>query len=921
MLKTNRNILLDRGFEQLSQGICGNAGQNLYVSRKGVLQRIHHYDYNKDGYIELPIANSHDDDTRVPVYVYGQPLSSSDRLELATDGAYAAAVGDLDGDGFDDLVIANQYDGVSNEVYAQIYYGSAVGYGPQRMLKLWAPSAKDVEIGNFNGDGRPDIVFISRNMLRLFEQNEQGFASGGYRDIELPYEPESLAAADYDGDGYADLAVRSTDRTITVYWGGPDGIDSNRCTVLDSKLSGQGTVGAGVDQAASGAGGGALEVLAVSSASRLKQVTLRGKPHLFVSTDGQSLFIPFTAARAAGVPVVLDSGEAVSAASGDIRGRGTADLVLAARQPGAEGKHISWIYWEVDGGYSNSHRLAVQTDYAIDVAVGDLDGDGCAEIVFCQDKTVEMYSHYSLIYRGTPAGIAADPIRLESHCAMDAFIARTSDASLPQVIIVNHLSNRILGNVPSYIYWGGPSGFDPARRLELPGWAATEIRACDFNDDGHVDLFVTNSNENALHMERGSYLYYGDGSEEGFSEANRIELPTVHNMSSCCADINRDGYLDLIVGGFANEELLIFFGSEGGFVQEPQRIRLEKDGIVFKQPRFMTLADFTGNGWLDLAIPECGPSGKLILLWGGPDGFDMSRSTLLDAGPSISTRAADLNGDGWLDLIVGGYKGDDPGDPYRTFAYIYWGGPQGFSNDRRTQLPANFAADITVADFNNDGVLDLFVSCYHGHRSRDLDSYLYWGEPGGVYTEYNRTALPHHSAAGSLAADFNEDGYVDLAVANHKTHGNHPGLSVVWWNGPAGFSPERVTKLPTTGPHGITHADIGNIMDRSDEEWYESRALEVPWASGISGVEWQAELPPKTWVRAQIRTAACKEALVDAAWVGPEGKGSWFSAAAGDTLECPLRGAWAQYRLALGAVNSGSTPRISQVMLIGVPAD
>jgi len=911
------NTVTDSGFEAFRQGTFGNAGQNLYVSRRGRIQRIHQYDFNGDGYIDVAFANSHDDDTRVPVYVYANPLSGNERAELPTDGGYAAAVGDLNNDGYDDIVIANQYDGVSNEVYAQIYYGSAEGFGSKRMLKLWAPSAKDVEIGDFNGDGRRDIAFISREKLRIFYNGAHGFASRAYVDVELPHDLESIVAADLDGDGYDDLAVRSSDRSIAVYWGGPDGIRADRRTVLDTRLSGEGTIGAGIDQAASGAGGGSLFVYGVSYASRLKVVRLDGRPHLFVCKDGQATFIPFDAERQAGIPLVLDSGEVISAAAGDIRGIGAEDIVLASRQTNEHGEQLSWIYWGSDAGYANERRTAVPTRSACDVLIGDLDGSGCGDVVFCQDKTTEWYSHHSLIYRGLPDGVDPAPIELETHCAMDALLIRGQAAETPQLLFLNHLSNRILGNVPTYIYWGGPDGLSPDHRAELLGWAATEVRACDFNDDGCVDLFIANSNENALDLVRGSYIYYGDPDSDtgGFTPDNRVELPTRYCMSSCCADLNRDGYLDLLVAGFSNDELLIFYGSEHGFTEPPKVIKLEIDGFVFDNPRYMTLADFNRDGWLDLVIPECGGSGKLIILWGGPDGFDCSRASLLPAGSTISTRAADLDGDGWLDLIVGGYKGDDPGAPYSTFVYIYWGGPDGFSNDRRTQLPADFAADITIADFNNDGILDIFVNCYHGSRSRDIDSYIYWGEPGGVYSVANRTALPHHSASGSFAADFNEDGYIDLAVANHKTFGNHPGVSYVWWNGPDGFAERNVTKLPTLGPHGITHSDIGSIMDRGDEEYYESRPIALPDAANIVGMSWQAEIPLKTWVKAQIRVAASEQALSDAPWHGPEGAGSWF-VTSGQSLAFPLGGAWAQYRLALGAVNSGGTPRVSEVAIL-----
>lgn len=49
---------IERGFEDFVDGTFGNSGQNLYVSRAGVLQRIHHFDVNADGYVDLLFVNS-----------------------------------------------------------------------------------------------------------------------------------------------------------------------------------------------------------------------------------------------------------------------------------------------------------------------------------------------------------------------------------------------------------------------------------------------------------------------------------------------------------------------------------------------------------------------------------------------------------------------------------------------------------------------------------------------------------------------------------------------------------------------------------------------------------------------------------------------------------------------------------------------
>ena len=156
---------------------------------------------------------------------------------------------------------------------------------------------------------------------------------------------------------------------------------------------------------------------------------------------------------------------------------------------------------------------------------------------------------------------------------------------------------------------------------------------------------------------------------------------------------------------------------------------------------------------------------------------------MLSVERAACARAADLNGNGYLDLVVGGHV-PTPGMPHDSFVYIYWNGPEGSREDRRTLLPAAWVNAMAVADFNNDGKLDLFVCSYHDGKSRDVDSYIYWNREGNGVAASDRTCLPTHSASGCMAADFNGDGWTDLAVANHKVHGDHVGCSTVWWNGP-----------------------------------------------------------------------------------------------------------------------------------------
>ena len=67
------------GFDGFSKGTFGNAGQNLYVSRAGTLQRIHQFDLNRNGYFDLVFCNDHDNGESAPSYVYREPLGKENR--------------------------------------------------------------------------------------------------------------------------------------------------------------------------------------------------------------------------------------------------------------------------------------------------------------------------------------------------------------------------------------------------------------------------------------------------------------------------------------------------------------------------------------------------------------------------------------------------------------------------------------------------------------------------------------------------------------------------------------------------------------------------------------------------------------------------------------------------------------------------
>lgn len=905
---------IEKGFNDFIDGEFANGGQNIYVSRNGILQRIFHFDVNKDGYLDLVFVNSQDMDERPPVYVYSDLFGDCSLDELETMGAYWGVMCDINGDGCDDLVIANQNNGTHPDVTAYVYFGSPEGLTNRYKLELPVPNCISAAAGDFNGDGRIELAFCTNRKLRVFYQDERGLVAGNYEDMDI--DAADICAGDADGDGFADLYAKMQDGTVRIFWGDKDGINKTRYQLLgryESKAEGSVATTTGW----------------LSSETRWipKILSIDGGTYLFMPEQDKVLLYPVYAGKRLGTPLVINCSNVVSASSGDINGDGFDDLVLAVCHD-RDQKTSSFIYWGSREGFSENNTTPFETISACDVLVCDITGSGCADVILCQGRTSIMNTTESLVFKGTRDGIATVPVRLKTHDAVTVLAGKTRPGKDKQVIFINHVGGRVRGDVPIYIYYGSKNGYNENNRAELPGWAASCAACCDFNDDGWADLLVCNCSENAPHLDPGSFIYWGG--PNGFDPRNLTVLPTTRAHGAAVGDFRRSGYLDIAIAGFFNAELLIFEGSEKGYdIQNPRRIildpELSKDtpytpfkprdldawrnrkdisGREHNQPRWLLAADFNNDGWLDLFVSQCYGQ-KCRILWGGPQGFSLENSTEIYAEGGIYAQAADLTGNGWLDLVIAGHQCLSKNYKYESYIYIYWGGPEGFKEERRTQLPVHTCNSVAIADFNNDGILDIFAASYNSGRDRDVDSYIYWGMPGGKYSQYNCSRLFTHSACGCMAADFNEDGWIDIAVANHKTYGNHEGLSQVFWNGPDGFSEKNTTFLPTLGPHAMLAAEPGNIMDRGSEEYYISSPFKLPGGMSAKGVRYTAEIPEKTWIRADFRFAREEKDLKNSKWM-PVSRGVDFSM---------YGGCWMQYRLSLGTVNGCGTPRISEVIV------
>ena len=258
------------------------------------------------------------------------------------------------------------------------------------------------------------------------------------------------------------------------------------------------------------------------------------------------------------------------------------------------------------------------------------------------------------------------------------------------------------------------------------------------------------------------------------------------------ADLNRDGWLDLVAvvqtyddgPRLARNRRAIFWGGPDGYSVERQSVveTYSTGGAV--------LADVDDDGYLDLVVAEkprrwrsttAGRRG----IW--PSGR-VSHVPLANARPPehalpwpTSTVTASWTSSSTLPAIT-------PGRPRASS--ILWGGADGFSADRALRHDGGYTpGQLSVADVDGDGHLELLVPAYSAAASRRLPWEIHRFDGRSLAGEPQR--LPRAGSCHVLPIDLDGDGRIDLIVSNHRDDDVHTAPTELYWNGPAGISRTR----------------------------------------------------------------------------------------------------------------------------------
>ena len=867
-LRAGEPILwVEDSFEDFADGKLDAAGQNLYVSRDGALRTIHRFDLNRDGYLDLIFNSTHDNSTYIPATLgLLEPSRRVRRAELAVEGSLRVVLEDLNRDGHLDAAFCPNRSGLQNpRRLLTILWGAKDGWSNRRSHgQLPVYGALAVAAADLDRDGWPDIVTLNQAAW-------------------LPGQPEG--------------------NILRIFWGSPEGFlltDTSELGIPQAlDLAAGDFDGDGFKEAALLSGRGVVEVVRGGAPGTTRElirqeVVLPGdeglcltaadadgdsRIDLLVGTDrGRVYFVGGIAGPGWGEPGAWSTPNASHIAVGYLNGDGHPDLVLTdftlARAGGGEAAGAAesvvepvQILWGSTDGFDSGRSTGLAIAYARSSAVGDLDGDGHQDLSVAVHQSSKQFETDSLVFLGTGSSVLDQhPLTLRTVGATDTAIVPPRGSLPGRVLFCNSLGGSVAERVPLYVYWGGSGGFSASNRWEIPFQSGYEASAADLNRDGYPDLIVLNSQHAgeaaAMDPTAGANILWGGPG--GFDlEARRTVVRERNLGSSNVADLNRDGYLDLVLGAFEAKKgknfLVIRYGSKDGFLPA-DRLALPFDYRTVGS----LVADLNGDDWLDTAFVSS-QQNRLHILWGGPEGFSPERRSQLRIPFPISLETADFNGDGQLDLAVGSYS--DPVSHHHDMGLsIFWGDRGEFRPSNAQWLPGFTPIGIASADFDGDGYLDLFSPHYLGELTREsVASYLYWGGPQGFETR-NRTILITDSAHDSMAGDFDQDGRLDLAVSCHTRDGNHHTDSKVFYNDGNRFRNPRVEHLPTIGTHWMWIQDVGHIHHRQWKQVYGSSVF--AWDRKVSAgrLTFLAEQPKGTGLSFQVRSSADSKGLADQAW-------------------------------------------------------
>lgn len=614
-------------------------------------------DINGDGYQDIVMGRTADAGRGAIEVFLGNAAghNSSADLTVWTDKEIDAVdVGDLNGDGWLDVGAG------SLSSLAGIAFNNA-GSLNSTLDVSFTRSARSVAIVDHSGDGHPDFL-TCRGGIHRYEGNGLGIDTTANWSVSTGG-CEQMIVADLNGDGHMDLVNAGASR-LQINLGHRDGPDVIPTWTYDGTrlwaagvgdIDGDGDLDVGV----SGGWGDVDHVFRLGGAipeDTATWVASTGGHYLgpFVGDHTGDGILDIVSGRPARVYIGADdatlfdddriweangSGQTNHLSIGDVDGDGQMDMVRLVDKDELH-VHIGPLYDDDDGSYTNdADQVLVLTNFTngTQANLGDVDSDGDADVIVTSTDSCQR------IFLSSSGSIDATP-HWTGACGSSASSAHFTDLDddgRPDLVIGT-------SDAADLIYTNTGGNFSQSTSAQLSVGVTSSgsplfWRAGDVDLDGTVDLFRFSGTSFV-----GGHFGPFSGNHGAF-DWTLVAPWAGHTFGGALADVDLDGDLDLIASPTSYRGRIYQNDGAGGFPDYAYISETKPDS------RGLHAADINGDGAVEIIVG--GFFSPVTVYRGVPDIDSDWVNDTVDAFPEDPTQGADADGDGYGD-DSDGYKPD-----------------------------------------------------------------------------------------------------------------------------------------------------------------------------------------------------------------------------------------------------------------------